>query len=360
MAPINQLGYGQTGLNFTKELSKLCNLSLFPIGQPTVTNKEDHSAVFVAMSNESWNAKAPCVKIWHQHDMAQRIGSGRMIGFPIFELDTFSAREIHHLNSCDELMVCSQWAKDIVMDQCPPISYRGVPIEEFADKSRVHVVPLGVDNVLFKPAKSTNQKTVFFNCGKWEVRKGHDFLISVWDNFCSRPEVDADDVELWMMCDNPFLNEEEKNRWENLYKRNDIRLLPRVEKHEEVYNVMKEVDCGVFPSRAEGWNLEALELLSCGKQLIITNYSAHTEFCNKDNSYLVEVTDTEPAFDGKWFFRQGNWAKIGYSEMLRFVDSMVDVYKRKKLGEDITNNAGIETAQQFTWKNAAERMLKCL
>ena len=355
MAPINQLGYGQTGLNFTKELSKICDLSLFPIGQPTVTNKEDHSVVLGAMSGDSWEAKSPCVKIWHQNDMAQRIGSGRMIGFPIFELDTFSDLEKHHLSSCDELMVCSSWAKNICLNN---ISAKWSD-PKYWHQNRINIVPLGVDNVLFKPAKSTTEKTVFFNCGKWEIRKGHDFLISVWDNFCSRPEVDIDDVELWMMCDNPFLQDQEKQSWENLYKRSNIRLLPRVEKHEEVYNVMKEVDCGVFPSRAEGWNLEALELLSCGKQLIITNYSAHTEFCNKDNSYLVEVTDTEPAFDGKWFFRQGNWAKIGSSEMLRFVDSMVDVYKRKKMGEDITNNAGIETAQKFTWKNAAEKMLKC-
>ena len=72
----------------------------------------------------------------------------------------------------------------------------------------------------------------------------------------------------------------------------------------------------MFPSLAEGWNLEALEMMACGKQVIITDFSAHTEFCTKENADLVSISDTEPAFDGKWFFGQGNWAKIGEKEIL--------------------------------------------
>ena len=64
---------------------------------------------------------------------------------------------------------------------------------------------------------------------------------------------------------------------------------------------MSKVDVGIFPSRAEGWNLEILELMSCGKHIITTNYSAHTEFCNKENALLVDIDELETAYDGKWF-----------------------------------------------------------
>ena len=74
---------------------------------------------------------------------------------------------------------------------------------------------------------------------------------------------------------------------------------------------MSKADCGIFPSRAEGWNLDMLEMMALNKSIITTNYSAHTEFCNKDNSFLIDISETEPANDGKWFFGQGNWAKIG-------------------------------------------------
>ena len=83
---------------------------------------------------------------------------------------------------------------------------------------------------------------------------------------------------------------------------------------QQVYNIMSQVDCGVFPSRGEGWNLELLEMMSAGKHVVATDYSAHTEFCTKENSGLVSISDVEPAFDGKWFFGQGNWAKISAHE----------------------------------------------
>jgi hypothetical protein len=41
VAPINQLGYGITGLNVVKTLNQDNNISLFMIGQPQVTNQED-------------------------------------------------------------------------------------------------------------------------------------------------------------------------------------------------------------------------------------------------------------------------------------------------------------------------------
>lgn len=109
-APINQLGYGVAGLNILKALQDKAEVSLFPIGQPQVTSQADADAVRKGMETaKTFDPQAPCVKIWHQNQMAERIGSGKFIGFPIFELDTFSDLEKHHLNSCDELMVCSEW-----------------------------------------------------------------------------------------------------------------------------------------------------------------------------------------------------------------------------------------------------------
>ena len=74
---------------------------------------------------------------------------------------------------------------------------------------------------------------------------------------------------------------------------------------------MSQADCGVFPAKAEGWNLDLLEMMSCGKSTIATNYSGHTEFCNKENCYLVDLPEMETAEDGKWFRGQGEWGKIG-------------------------------------------------
>ena len=363
MAPINQLGYGVASLNILKALQEKTEVALFPIAQPQVTNQADADAVRRGIETaNTFDSNAPCIKIWHQNQMAERIGSGKFIGFPIFELDTFNSLEKHHLNSCDEFMVCSQWAKGIVMDQCPPISYRGVPIEEFADESRVHVVPLGVDTRIFAGdmlrvlPDSRPSSTVFFNCGKWEVRKGHDILIDAFKKAFPGDE----DVQLWMMCQNPFNSPDEDKYWHDKYNDPRVKIIPRVESQEEVYNIMRKTDCGVFPARAEGWNLEALEMMACGKQVIITDFSAHTEFCTEENSMLVTIDDTEIAYDGKWFHGQGNWAKIGDKQIQQIAQHMNNVHKSVQNHENTFNTAGVETAEKFSWQNSAQKIMEAL
>jgi glycosyltransferase involved in cell wall biosynthesis len=343
MTPINQLGYGVAGLNILKGLQDRTDVALHMIGQPQVTNQADADAVKKGLETAKlFDSNAPCIKIWHQNQMAERIGSGKFIGFPIFELDTFNSLEKHQLSSCEHLFVCSEWAKQICLNNLD----RG--------EHRIHVVPLGVDAELFPPAPvRQDDKTIFFNCGKWEIRKGHDILINAFKKVLEHGE----DAELWMMCSNPFNSPEENQRWTQLYNHPKIKIIPRAETQAEVYNIMSQVDCGVFPSRGEGWNLELLEMMSAGKHVVATNYSAHTEFCTQDNCGLVPIKEVEPAYDGKWFFQQGNWAKIDahvemdlYMKMMRFI---LD-YK------GTLNEAGIETARNFSWSNTCEKIIRIL
>ena len=339
MTPINQLGYGVAGLNILKALQRKANVSLHMIGQPQVTNQEDADAVKRGIHTaQSFDSKAPCVKIWHQNQMAERIGSGKFIGFPIFELDTFTDLEKHHLSACDEWMVCSNWAKDI--------------IQSSVSSKPTHVVPLGVDRGIFRETlPRTHKKTIFFNCGKWEIRKGHDVLIKAFKMILEH----GIDAELWMMCSNPFNSPEEDSKWHQLYNHPKVKLVPRAETQQEVYNIMSQVDCGVFPSRGEGWNLELLEMMAAGKHVIATNYSAHTEFCNTKNCGLVDIDGVEPAFDGKWFFGQGNWAKITPHAELDLYTKMSKFTVEKK---GTVNTFGVETAKKFSWDNTAERVLE--
>jgi len=342
MTPINSLGYGVAGLNIYKSLLNLTNVGLWIIGGPDISSREDYQLIQQGLvTARTWDNQAPCLKIWHQHDMAQFAGRGERIGFPFFELDKFSEQEKHSLNSLDKIFVTSNWAKEIILSE--------------TNIKEVRVIPLGVDQNIFLPnAKNPEEKTIFLNCGKWEIRKGHDVLVEIFNKAFTK----NDDVELWMMCSNPFLSKKEEEEWINLYKSSNmgekIKIIPRVQTHEEVYKVMAKVDCGIFPSRAEGWNLELLEMISCGKNVITTNYSAHTEFCSPENSFLVNIENTESAFDGKWFNGKiGNWASISKKEIDCFVEYMRHVHSAKP-----TNSNGHETGKKFSWLNSARSILK--
>jgi hypothetical protein len=97
-----------------------------------------------------------------------------------------------------------------------------------------------------------------------------------------------------------------------------------------------------------------------GKHVITTNYSAHTEFCTQDNALLVPIKEVESAFDGVWFFNQGNWAKIGEEEFQLFARYMVQIHDMKQSGILGLNERGIETARKFTWENTAKTIIKHL
>jgi len=345
ISPINQLGYGVAALNILKNMPK--DTAFWPIGQVQVTSQEDAQIVKKYLENARlFDINAPCVKIWHQHDMAQFVGKGQRIGFPFFELDCFSEIERHNLNSLDKVLVTSGWAKKVCEKE--------LRISEH----NIRIANLGVDTNIFKPKKSQSSKTIFLNCGKWEVRKGHDVIPSIFNKAFE----ENDNVELWMMCDNPFLDEKRQKAWHNMYKNTKlgekIRLIPRVNTQEEVYNIMSHSDCGLFPSRAEGWNLELIEMMACGKQVITTYYSAHTEFCNKLNSHLVEIKETEIAYDGTWFTSNiGNWAKIGEDQIDHIIEYMRSIHKLKQENRLEENAEGVKTAKRFTWKNSAEMVV---
>jgi glycosyltransferase involved in cell wall biosynthesis len=195
---------------------------------------------------------------------------------------------------------------------------------------------------------------IFFHIGKWEHRKAQDFLIQAF----SSAFTNNDNVELRLLPYNPFLNEQENAYWLNIVQssplRNKIKIFNRLPTQYHLASFIDEADCGVYCSRAEGWNNEIIETMAMNKPIIATNYSAHTEYLNSDNSYMVEIDEVTPANDGKWFNGFGNWAKLGQKQFDQTVEHMRYVYKNNiKI-----NPKGILTANKYTWNNTANIILE--
>lgn len=346
-SPIGGTGYGVAGLNIVKELDKNHDVTLFPIGNPVLDSQNDYDLIYNCISRqENFDYNAPYIKIWHQFDLSSKHGNGKYFAYPFFEITKLNNREIHHLNFPDEIIVSSSWAKQI--------------LESNNINRKINVVPLGVDRSVFNPdnftSDSVRDKYIFITIGKWEKRKSHDIIIELFEKAFNA----NDSVELWMLTHNPFLNQEQESYWTNLVlnssMRHKIKIFPRLQSHAEVAKVISYAHCGIYISRAEGWNLDLLETLSMGKPVIVTNYSAHTEFCNKNNSFLVDIDHLEPASDDMWFNGFGEWAKIDQQQKDQIIEYMRYVFQNKIT----TNHPGIETAKNFTWKNSADKLLRCI
>jgi len=359
-APINQLGYGIVGLNITLAFERLGHTpALWFLGNVEAPIQCHDTLRAIVQRTAFYNPKAPSLRIWHQFDLAQHVGRGPHCAYPFFELTRLKKAEVHHLAAQDIVFAPCHWAGEVMVAN-------GVP------EDRVRYAPPGVDQSIFRPVEHVEPgTTTFVNIGKWEVRKGHDILIEAFE----KAFTPTDNVRLVMNCFNPcFRTKEELERyndqWVSLYK--NSRLGDKVFVYEQrlptqrdVALLMASADCGVFPSRAEGWNLEAAEMLAMGKHVILTNYSGHTEFANESNARLIHIDRLEDAHDGVWFDaksphwdgKPGHWAELGERQVDQLVEHMRSIHRLKQEGQLKVNTAGIETMKRFTWENTAAKMV---
>lgn len=326
-APINSLSYGLVSQNI---LDNLSNYKLKPLGQ---FDSAQYSRFIPKLINytEDLDLTKPSLKIFHENLLFDHIGKGTRIGFPIFERNEFTPEHVWNLKHQDLVLVCSKWAKELV----EPIN------------PNVMVCPLGVSEN-FKPGYIPNNqdKVIFYTQGKREVRKGHNYLHKVFHKAFQN----NNDVELWMFTHNYFDTPEQTRSFQSEYKSllgNKVKFFPRLSE-QEMINWLHKTDCGIFLSRAEGWNMPLSEALAMGKQVIATYYSGHTEYLKNG----INPVEFEPAIDDKWFHGEFTWMKIESNE-----EEIVTLLREKY--EYCKNNKGPDPkstnlVKNYTWKNTAE------
>ena len=353
-SPINQLGYGVVGLNLFKgmiDAGHRISLWALPSANHIDAPVECHEELKDAIANQSsYDKYAPSIRHFHQFDLAQHVGKSLHVGSTVFELDRFNQMEITNLSNQDAICVPSKWAKCVIENNIKS----NVPII---------VMPYGVDRFIFNETikYKDSKTTTFINIGKWEIRKGHDVLVEMFNSAFEK----TDKVKLILSCNNPFYSKQENIDWAMLYKNSKLGdkieiIENRLPLQEQVSSLMASADCGVFPSRAEGWGLESLEMMAMGKHVILTNYSGHTEYANNETSLLIDIDELEDAYDGKWFFGQGQWASISENQIDQAVEHMRNVHRLKQSGSLGVNESGIEVSKRFSWDDSVYHLIESI
>lgn len=350
-APLNgYLGYGHAGINIVKALDKIgSKISLMPVG-PDVSLTTNDQELFQRLLNsrfELFDIYAHSLTIFHEFTFFESLPSKReTIGFPFFELDEMTLMKRKSLSCVDRLFVSSEWAKQVVIGA------------KF--KGSVDVVPLGVDQTIFSPPPANRQPDKddtykFFTIGKIEKRKSTNILHKIFNAAFD----ENDDVELHVMCDSPLPQiKAQMPHYRDMYK--GTALGDKIFIHQlkstdyELARFIQDMDCGIYMTRAEGWGLPILQSMSCGKPIIVTDYSAQAEFCNEKNANLVNIDELEPAHDGVWFDgKQGSWARIDEKQVDQCIEHMRSLYKNRVR----YNEEGVKTGEKLSWENTAVKIL---
>ncbi len=347
IAPACRTGYGVVGAHLLREFLQLdAPVAYFPIGQVDQSIARTDRLGTALARQGSFDDHAPSVRLSQQFDLALHVGRGPRIGFPIFELDRFHAAERHHLERQDRILVTCEWARTVLL-------------ENGIWRTPIDIVPLGVDRAVFsdkvRPATARGSATVFMSVGKLERRKGQRELLAAFEAAFTP----KDDVKLVLICHNPFVDDATFKSMTAPFRHS--RMAARITivsnpfpTQADLAAVMATADCGVFPVRAEGWNLEALEMLSMGKAVIATACTAHTSFMNGSNARLIEASELEESVPGE---TRGRWAAWGATQHEQLVHELRAVHQARQGGSLALNVSGIATATAHSWTASARALL---
>ncbi len=214
--------------------------------------------------------------------------------------------------------------------------------ESGVQQDKLRIVPLGVDHQIYTPEgkkyplRRSEALFTFLSVGEWVERKGFDLLIQAFVEEFSR----ADDVCLVLKCHSSGSDYDptgdkilkEIKKITAGIKNTDvppIRLIPYTLPSSEMPSLYRTAHCFVSPTRGEGWNMPVYEAIACGVPVITTKLSAHLDYLNQENSYLLEIEELEkiPSFNNPndKIYHGFSWAKPS-KEHLKYL--MREVYEK--------------------------------
>ena len=120
---------------------------------------------------------------------------------------------------------------------------------------------------------------------------------------------------------------------------------------EDLANLTNACDVYMSLHRGEGFGLGIAEAMSLGKPVIVTNYSATTEFCSPENSIPIPYTITKitpEQLDNDAYKCVSSWAE---PDICAAADALLLLYNNRALREQLGRKASKDIRDQFSTYN---------
>jgi hypothetical protein len=358
--PINGTSFGNISVGFLYELflRKAEDFILFDIGSPDlrVFNRLNNHDEFINFINklrtnplERYSRKMPHFKLWHVNSSENSVSNKNTL-MTFHELDNLTRSEAQILGNQDNVVVTSDYARDIFSDHID------VPI---------HVVPLFFDDLHYSVNNERSKipsDVCVWHLGpiKWERRKWTEKAIKCWVKKFGGNNQHI----LKIACYNPFINPEGNNAFLaqalNGVKPHNVSIQGYMETLAECNAFCNASDIVLEPSGGEGWSLPSFSAVCLGKHALVHFCSGVKMWASNENSVLVEPENKESAVDGIFFhpnqpFNQGNI--FSWSED-KWIEGMEKVYERWK--KNRVNEEGVKLREKFSRKKFVDSILGIL
>jgi len=196
------------------------------------------------------------------------------ISYTMFESDQYPKFWEPWLKMADHVLVPTQFCAD-VMEK----NFGVVP----------EVVPLGYDPDFFYFLDRSNRpdghKFTFLHFDAFKWRKGWDLIFQAFTEEFDEAEPVKLVFKTTLGITPPF------NQYPNIEKISGK--LPQ----EEMYEVLRDADCFVFPSRGEGFGLTPLEAMATGLRAIIPNHTGMATYFDDRYCHGLEFEQINAKYD---------------------------------------------------------------
>jgi glycosyltransferase involved in cell wall biosynthesis len=287
----------------------------------------------------------------------------RTVGYTFFEDSIISSEALAAGRQFYEVVATgSSWCTKVLQEHKLP---------------NVATVIQGIDPNIFFPhepaRKIFGDRFVVFSGGKFEHRKGQDIVLRAFKVLQDR-HADVLLVTAWFnqwgfswqtMRNSPHIRfaPRSNNYFEALaqiYADNGIdinrtiNLAPR--SNQTFANIYRNTDVGMFPNRCEGGtNLVLMEYMACGRPVIATDSTGHSDVVSKENALVILSPTTTPIRD-----QQGahvaDWPEPNLEQAIELLEQ---AYQNRDALKPLAQRAA-EMMSGLTWRKTAEGFLKLL
>lgn len=256
---------------------------------------------------------------------------------------------IDDFNSLDGVLVPTNFVKNVLIKS-------GV-------KSLIEVMPTGIEIDLFQKNTSpmklkTNKKYSFLNIGSGFPRKGIDVLLKAYAK-----EFSKDDDVCLVLKTFPNPHNQISKQIESIvgFDGPEVIYIDTDISQKDLVSLYRKCDCYVSPTRGEGFGLTMAEAMLCKIPVITTNYGGHLDFCNEENSYLIdfELTPSKTHLREEYTMESSLWAEPDIDHLRQL---MRHVYENKDSIEvrDKVDKAYANIVNNFSWEASAKKAIKFL
>ena len=284
------------------------------------------------------------------------------ISWTMFETQDTPYDFIRHLSPMDEVWLPSKFCYD-------SFTKDGLP------KEKARVMPLGVDTAVFTPKMvGYGPPSKIFKFGTvvgWSERKGVSAMLQSYLREFDRTK----DNVLFIIRGGYYpkdkiineidLAKREASKWMPREKQCDIYLCYHIVPLHRMPDLFRMFDCLVYSSMGEGMCLPALESMSSGVPCVITKATAPLDFCNDENSYLIDVEKIDRNPKCEWitaYYRypfpneQGRGATFAYPNQEHLQKLMRHVYEHKDETRKKGEKARMDVCQKWDIRFICEQV----